>query len=252
MNTKRHLIIGLGTGRSGTTSLAHLLHTQPSSFVVHEGSLSRTVNGKKESYNQLLPWKKDPSLLDGFLKELEQQAGDAHFYGSVGFYFLPYVEDILERHPDTKFIVLARRREEVVRSFSLHSGECNWWMDHQGKGFTLDPMWDVAFPKFKASTKEEAIAQYWDLYWKRSLELERKYPQSLRIFEVSSLNTTDGIHRILDFAGYPNHDRFIEVIHDHSVYAPLRILKRWGRYLKLDTVYRFFKGKTAATATAHR
>jgi hypothetical protein len=231
--SSRQLIIGLGSGRSGTTSLSRLLNIQPSSFFLHEGSFDRG--------DFLLPWEKDIDLMDRFFEILEDESSEAKFYGCVALFFLPYVEDIIKKYPNVKFIRLIRDRSAVVRSFLTHSGNYNWWENHDGTYWKHDPVWDREFPKFNAVSKEEAIGKYWDFYNQQGLILQEKYPENFKIFNMENLNSRTGMNEIFDFVGYPSIGRIFKIVHTNSAYTPLRTIKRWAEYFGLGIIYRFIK-----------
>jgi len=238
---KRQLIIGLGTGRSGTTSLTKLLDAQPSSFFVHEGGFKVETGGNSKKILHLLPWNKDLKLMHRLFEILENESEGYDFYGCVALYFLPYVSDIVKKYPHVKFICLVRSRAEVIKSFSIHAGDFNWWMNHDGSQFRKDPIWDPSFPKLNAHTREEAIGKYWDDYFEATLELESAYPNNFKAFDLEILNTPEGINKLLDFAGYPNQGRVLETMSYNSVNDPKKVFRRFLRYLKVDTLYRSMK-----------
>jgi hypothetical protein len=107
------LVIGLGTGRNGSVSLSRFLSAQRDMTVRHEGFLD-------EKYH-IFRWAGDGDRVRSWIELLDRRArdeGDAYF-GDVGTYYLPYVELLIERHPDARFVCLQRDRAKVVKSFLL-------------------------------------------------------------------------------------------------------------------------------------
>lgn len=183
------LIIGLGTGRCGTKSLAEFLSKQADTHVTHEFG-DRPV----------LPWKKDEGSFKSVLMELRSRR--ARVAGDVGFYHLPYVEDWMRAFPRVRFVVLQRARSEVVRSFSSWSRGRNHWMNHNESRWRWC-VWDRCFPKFdQAATRLKAIAEYWDYYYKEVSRLGTQHPDRFFRIETRELNNADKLSRLLDFLDY--------------------------------------------------
>ena len=100
---KIQLIIGYGTGRCGTSSLAHLLNLQPDCDIRHEA--------------EGLHWW--PILTD-YLKirdELKERLKHNKVVGNIGYMWLQYVSRIVEEFSDVNLIHIWRKEEEVVESF---------------------------------------------------------------------------------------------------------------------------------------
>lgn len=193
------LIIGLGTGRCGTVSLATLLDAQPNVSVTHEST-------------PLLPWTISLRDLDDKLESLMHR--NVRMAGDIAYYYLPYVEHIILRSPDVKFVCLRRAKEEVVRSYMVKTEGRNHWMVHDGNDWTLDPKWDPTYPKFNATNKESAVSAYWDTYYEEVERLVKSHPTSVQIFDIEkSLNTAEGVNELLEFVGIPQSDRVLHVGH---------------------------------------
>jgi hypothetical protein len=215
------VIIGLGTGRCGTSSLAALLNGQPETTCFHElnpssmawtgaeatvGSLmrdfsdilqggDRVVTADMVSPNRLAPLSR--------LASLERVSA----IGDVGSYYLPYVETMLARWPEIRFPCLQRDRSAVIESFVVKlcsDGPVprnHWVKPGEGK-WRADRIWDRMFPKIEvpaAAPLESYVAAYYDLYCEGAESIARKYPQNVRIFQTDDLNTPEGRARILNF-----------------------------------------------------
>ena len=94
--------MGLGSGRCGTLSLSTLLDAQYQVNVTHERGFR-------------LPWNPVDYYLTLTLDSLFKQYMGA-WVGDVAYWYLPYVERILQLYPDTKFVCLRRDREETIAS----------------------------------------------------------------------------------------------------------------------------------------
>jgi len=178
------LIIGLGSGRCGTTSLADLLSNQEDCRVTHEYSPVPWVFEKKAW--DWATWR--------ILSRLTPY--DRKVTGEVGFYWLPYVERWLEIKSDTKFICLWRDRKEVMDSMWEFS-----------RGLNVDPKdeWYRLYPYYPGVNNHEAIGLMWDDYDKISRMWKEKYPDKFMIIEMNkALNDEYHQRKMLEFAGFDN------------------------------------------------
>ena len=205
MAKEKQLIIGLGSGRSGTVSLAHLLNSQPNSYFIHEGFFRENPKHVLRMYGDLLPWNIDALKLDTFLDKLEIKSGDSRMYGCVASYFLPYVEIIHKKVPSAVFICLKRDKEETIQSFKLKSGK-NHWSQNADVGSSI---WDMIHPKYDTQDIDEALGNYWDEYYAKASQLAQKYPEHFKVFPIDVLNTEAGLNELLDFAQFPKDNRTI-------------------------------------------
>lgn len=195
-NYPTKLVIGLGTGRCGTLSLATLLNAQPRCTVSHE-------------LHPTLAWHDPPAVAHAKLDQLLDRPG-VTVTGDIASYYLPFVDHLRElcrsRQLDTRFICLKRPRDQVIASFerkvSAGGRWRNHWMQHDGRHWSLDPKWDRCFPKFDADNRAQAIGLYWDHYYHRA---EQLVGPDFRIFETPRLNSREGVAEMLTFAGLETH-----------------------------------------------
>jgi len=190
----KRMLFGLGTGRCGTMSLARILDSCKEACITHEGRvLTPHANG-------LLPWVVDEGLLWSNVKELREK--DYPIVGDVGFYYLPYVDLILSRYPDSKFISVQRDKEGTVESYMRKTvGRNHWQPIGRGSNWRRDPKWDPCYPKYDSTTKYKALEKYWEEYYKTCKALSLKYPDNIRVFPMEDLNSTRGLKRIAAFVG---------------------------------------------------
>lgn len=185
------LVLGLGSGRCGTTSLRLFLDLQRDVSVTHELNF--------EGIRQPLPWQVDIALAGRRVQQLLRRP--ASIKGDIGFYWLPYSEWILGRFADTRFICLQRNKPDTVESFLRRTEGRNHWVEHGGTHWQLDEVWDKAFPKYDIQGKRAAVARYWDEYYATAERLQGEYPDNFRIFPVDTLNSRQGQDAILSFLG---------------------------------------------------
>jgi hypothetical protein len=186
------VMIGLGTGRCGTHSLAALIAMQPGAIGTHErhGADIAWVGGERE--------------VDRVLDELAADlAAGATLVGEIGLYYLPYVARIRARFPTARFVVLQRDRARTVESFMEKTADkSNHWAPTAR--FARHARWDHCFPTYDAAlSKRDAIGRYWDEYYATTAALERAEPQAFLTVRTEELGTVATQRRILDFLGLP-------------------------------------------------
>lgn len=195
----KQLVIGLGTGRCGTWSLAKFLGKQEGASIKHEASF--------------LPWDYYPRGHKSVVGELMRL--DGGLVGDVGFYWLNYVCPTLDLVPDAKFVCLKRPKSETVESWLRHAGDVNHWTKLGCMEWGVEDRFTNSsfyFPKFELP-KKEALEEYWELYYAIAESLVNIIPESFRVVELGDLNDEEGMDGILEFIGVPAEKRVIEKTH---------------------------------------
>lgn len=226
------IIIGLGSGRSGSLSLSKLINNQNDSICFHEinpscvkwsGSKGAILNMIREFSDVINGGDKDLITIDFSVPNRDlplqnlNKNEQVSYIGEVAFYYLNYVEDIIKLYPDVRFPCIRRNKLDTVRSYSKKmlidqkasrirtllkpQRKRNHFMSHDGCKWVYDSLWDKCFPKFEAGTLEEAIGLYWEYYYSKAEELAHKYNQ-IQIFDLEDLNTPEGQTKILKFCNY--------------------------------------------------
>ena len=229
------IIIGLGTGRSGTVSLSKLIHKQPNSVCFHE--LNPSCMSWEDSIGTVLTMIREfKEIIEGGKRnrltvdlsiphrssplEKLNQLDNVEFIGEIGFYYLKYVEEILEEFPDVKFPCFRRNKEATINSyynkmftkeyvsrlsrvFGKKAPQRNHFVIHDGSKWELDNIWDKCFPKYEVGDLKEAIGEYWEEYYKEAERLAKKHRQ-LKIFELESFNDNQYQQELLNFCGFKN------------------------------------------------
>lgn len=180
-----HLVLGMGTGRCGTTSLTILLRHQDDCFAAHESPPivqwecgKRRIAFHRARFNRLL---------------------EMHpVVGAVAHWWLPYFEQIKAWYPNVRAVVMKRDRAQTVRSYDTITGPLNHWIIGAGR----PSLWDDCYPHFDAKTKQEAIGMYWDLYYTQAEALVKKYPEHIRIYAMEDLNSEEKQKEMLTFLGF--------------------------------------------------
>jgi hypothetical protein len=252
----KHIVIGLGSGRSGTASLTSLLDRQHGGLCFHEMNPAGSVfsgnpqparNAVRE-FVQLLRGGERNALAIDYSRPASvatyqrlQALGELNLLGDIAFYYLHYVDDLLAVEPGCRFVCIKRDREQTVASWlkktainrwpSLWLGDklralvtrtpfhtaYNYWQVHDGSQWQPDPVWDSCFPNIEAGSRVEAIGRYWDMYYEEAEVLAQRHPGAFRIFDVEALNDRQGQREILAFIGLPE-DRWVlgDDVHLHK------------------------------------
>lgn len=250
------IVIGLGSGRSGTASLAKLINAQHDALCFHEMNPScvrfhgtrRPIINTIEEYQRILDGGDSSELTVDLSRSVAAVAYDklctmksVKLIGDIAFYYLSYVEDILTVNPNVRFICLKRNKEATVRSWLKKSEIQRWrskkiadklsalvtrqpyyesrnfWQEHDGTEWEKDLVWDKCFPKFDANNKHEAIEQYWDFYYSESEKIAQKYPEVFRLIQTESLNERQQQIALLDFIGVAQKEMVFTDAHIHKL-----------------------------------
>lgn len=248
------IVIGIGSGRSGTASLAKLLNAQRDAVCFHElnPSCVRFEGTPRPILNTICEFEAiasggDPSMLTVDLSRgVSARAYDrltklprVRLIGDIAFYYLAYVERILELHPRVRFVCLKRDRAETVESWlrkteirrwptklitdriaswitrEPYNRAYNYWTDHDGKVWRPDPVWDKCFPKFPAATRRSSIEQYWDFYYRTVERIMAAYPGRIHLVRTEIMNTPVEQERLLAFCGLEPDEMIFTDAHVH-------------------------------------
>ncbi len=193
---EKQLIIGFGTGRSGTTSLSAFLNAQERTSVLHEGRI------EPNSPANPFAWEGDEEKVIQWIDGLLENNSGCDWIGDVGMYYINYVDAILDRWPDARFICMQRAQQDVVQSYLKWTSNRNHWMIHDGSQWNLDSIWDKAYPKFCTTDKKDALHQYWTLYTQMTHELEQRLPGFIKVINLPEFNDRRCKESILDFIHY--------------------------------------------------
>jgi hypothetical protein len=202
------LIIGLGTGRCGSMSLAHLLNDQKGCACTHEMTFD---------YRKLMVTPLDitnTEQADKYLESINRRM--LPIKADISLWWLWFVDHIVDKYgEDVRFLCLKRDRIETQNSYNKkfnNNGKppgINPLQEHDGTEYRKDA-WDKSYPKYLTDTRFEAIGLYWDDYYKRADEFEKKYPNQFKIVNLQDLNDYEKISEILEFCNIEAPDLVIK------------------------------------------
>jgi len=246
------IAIGLGTGRSGTASLAKLLNAQRDAHVFHEMNPScvrfsgtpRPILNAIDEFQGVLRGEPTCMLTVDLTRRPSIASYDAlakkqriTLIGDVAFYYLSYVEAAAAHNAGVRFLCTRRDIGETVRSWIAKSRvnrwpskyvadrlsclitrqpfyrSANYWMAHDGSRWEPDPVWDKCFPKFEAASMPDAIRKYCEFYYKEAERLASVLPDRFRFVETNRLSEAAYQDQVLEFVGVARDDRVLEPTH---------------------------------------
>jgi len=251
------IVIGLGSGRTGTASLSHMISSQKDAICFHEmnpagavfsGNPQPILNGVNE-FQKILDGGDPRNLAIDYSRPASvakyaelQERKRVGLIGDIAYYYLSYVDDILARNQDVRFVCIKRDREDTIESWLVKSAVQRWpslwladrlkalitrtpfhktrnfWQEHDGSRYQPDQVWDSTFPKFEAETMREAIGKYWDYYYAEAEKTAARHPQHFRIFPIGAMSNEQGQRDILDFIGLPEEERVVQdAFHMHKM-----------------------------------
>ena len=174
MNKK--IIIGYGTGRCGTKSLASFLNQQEGFNVTHE--------------KVALGWYQ--AFTDTEIAVRDFVSRDSQVIGDVGFYWINYLDLILRKYPNAKAINIFRDEEEVVESF--------WSYKKPDEVNQVFEKW-CSYPYDSSESTKDAIAFTIKRYRFLENEVLKHYPASIYRLRMGDLNNKNKLEDLLDWVG---------------------------------------------------
>ena len=199
MRKVKRLILGCGSGRCGTASLAAVLNAQFDSCITHEGGTPLPWDAIDRPYNINI------EIMRHYPMEV---------VGDVSFWWLKYVGDVVKDFPGARIVCLKRDKEETLRSFLKCSSvfDSNHYTDILSQHYDHDK-WPLnapdsvalraCFPHYDA-TIENAIRMYWTDYYNLAYRAEMAFPDNFKVFPMEVLNSHEGVLSILQFCQFRN------------------------------------------------
>ena len=187
------IVFGLGTGRSGSTSLASMLNSPEGNYVTHEHPF-------------LVRWALGEEEVDWHLRRMVWLSRYYALVGDVAHWWLPYVEFIMDKCASSVFIAVKRAKESTVRSFVRHKLRSdgrfiNHWTNHDGEIFHKN-LWDRCYPKYESNMPlNDALDLYWQEYYDECERLVSKYPNRVAMIDLDNLSDSRALETALQSLG---------------------------------------------------
>jgi hypothetical protein len=180
------LVIGLGPGRCGSTSLAAILGTVPDSFCTHETPPP-------------IFWEPQSEQVDFHIKRFRMLTNCYSLVVDVSHWWLNSIERVFGQFPETKVIGLIRDHDECAMSFmriqGFGKGSYNPWAT-PGNSFWRSGHWDPSYPSYPPPrsadktpdlAKLELITRYVREYNARLEKLARDRPGEVKLVRTEEL-----------------------------------------------------------------
>jgi Sulfotransferase domain len=132
------IVIGIGSGRNGSTSLAEILSTIEGSCCTHENP-------------PLMRWTPHPEEMRFHVKRLQRLARYFPVVVDVAHWWLNAIPKLFSYFPEALAIGVTRDVESCARSFykikGAGAGSCNHWVPY-GNGIWSAQRWDPTYPTY--------------------------------------------------------------------------------------------------------
>lgn len=195
------IIIGIGTGRSGTKYTSQLLSFQPSTTVEHE-------------MVKRIPFELKVDI-DTYIKKIQSLNPKSKYVGDCAFYLTRLAEQFLEYSTENninlKVIAVKREKEKIINSYSTIIEQSE--IDH----FCLNGkygIYSVAYPKFELPTCQERVGMFVDYVNQIIDDIYQKYPDKVYVTNIDNLNTKTGVNQMFDFLGMKKSSRRYDIVGD--------------------------------------
>ena len=192
------VVLGLGTGRCGSTSLAALLATVEDSCCTHENP-------------PLIFWTPHQEQVQFHMKRLTILADYFSLVCDVSHWWLNVLDSFFTHFPAGKIIGLIRDVDECAISFmrirDYGWGSWNHWVPY-GNGIWIAHFWDPTYPTYPVPSyswinpdraKYELIARYVREYNARLVALAEQNPARIMLVRTEELSEPATQRRIFSF-----------------------------------------------------
>ena len=202
--SKKRIILGCGTGRCGTFTLARILQ-RSGVKMTHE------MNSKQKLRLEFNVVK------EKFLKICEHfERLEGKDVGDSDLVYFRYLELFIEKYPDVKIVCLKRNKEDTIKSFVKKCNGKNWWSKHGYKKWISDVLNYIRFPKYETDNLEEAIGLYWIYYYKEIDRIRKIHPKNILMVKTEVLSYRETQTQIYDFCNIYKQDRVFDKTHYNS------------------------------------
>ncbi|OUT38921.1 MAG: hypothetical protein CBB66_04410 [bacterium TMED6] len=206
------IILGLGVSRKETKKMHKFFNNQDYFDLDYESDVKN------------FSWYNSENIVINRIKTLEKKLytntnsskKNFHVTGDIAFYYLPYIELLINNFPYIKFISTKKSKKHIFKDLKadiqtnsslparlllFKKKYKNHWNDHDGKKWEKDYINDKCYPKYDISDLDKSINMYIDSYISEVRKIQRKYPKNLKVFFTDELNSNYGKKKIFNFIG---------------------------------------------------
>jgi hypothetical protein len=194
------LVLGIGSGRCGSTTLTELMTTVEGSVSTHENP-------------PVIFWDQQDEQVAFHLRRFELLRQYFPLVFDAAHWWINVVDNLFAIFPDAKIIGLYRDIEQCVRSFMRMKGrgldsENHWVPSDNGIWRTGD--WDRAYPTYPVPdnarvnpdrAKAEVIRRYVSDYNRTLASLADRFPERVMLMPTERLERTSEQRRMFRFIG---------------------------------------------------
>lgn len=195
--TPGQLVLGIGCGRTGSTTLAALLASARDSISTHENP-------------PLVYWEPHPRQVSFHIRRMSVLLKYFSLVADSASWWINLLGSVRQEIPDVKIIALVRHAEDCVRSFGQTVDQNPWG----GPWKTLweNRRWDLIMPHYEIPkdairrpnvAKRSMIRQYVTDYNLLISDIAEEYGSNLLIVRTEDLSSITTTRRITDFIGIP-------------------------------------------------
>jgi hypothetical protein len=197
------LMLGLGTGRCGSTSLTSLLASVEGSCCTHENP-------------PLIFWKPEREQVQFHLRRFELLMRYFPLVVDVSHWWLNVLDNVFSAFPKSKAIGMHRDADRCVQSFMRikRYGRQSWnhWVPY-GNDVWATHSWDPTYPTYSIPIdvsnpdriKDALISRY---VWEYNVQLKvlaERFANKVMLVKTEEFNEPTIQERIFDFAGVAGH-----------------------------------------------
>jgi hypothetical protein len=194
------VVLGVGTGRCGSTSLAAAFREADAALATHETP-------------PMIFWQPQPEQVEFHMRRLALLSRYYRLVFDAAHWWLKLLPGFLERFPGGRVIGLHRDMESCVNSFlrikGVEPGSVNHWAPPDDTRWRKSS-WDPCYPSFVAPqefdgdpfmAKGTQIQWYVDSYNAELQELARRYPGRFLLIHTDTLDEPQVSQNLSAFAG---------------------------------------------------
>jgi hypothetical protein len=194
------LVLGLGSGRCGSTTLAALLATVDGACCTHENP-------------PLIFWKPDQAQTEFHIRRFRLLCEYYSLVADVSHWWLNVLDMFFQHFPNSRAVGLVRDADECAKSFmrikGYGRGSMNHWVSHDN-GIWATHSWDPVYPSYPVPAyarnavdraKLELIRRYVSEYNERLAAVAQRLPDRVLLLRTEELNRPAIQQRIFEFAG---------------------------------------------------
>jgi hypothetical protein len=194
------LVIGVGSGRCGSTSLTALVSSIAGACATHENP-------------PLLDWQPRPAQLDLHIRRFALLAQYFPVVFDAAHWWLNAAPALVAAFPDLRFVGLIRDPDATTRSFlaikGIGPGSFNHWVAADDGPWRAS-VWDHTYPDYPhppligpadGSVKAALIGRYVREYHASLAALQRRWPDRALLLRTEDLSSARAQRRLYTFIG---------------------------------------------------